>query len=110
MTIESVEQFYETLEERFVPEAAKGVDMVFQYDVTGEGGKQWYVVINDGTMEKHEGVADDPTVTMIIAADNYLKLLNGKLKGQLAYLTGKMKLKGKKMAAQKFQKIIPVGK
>ena len=107
---ESVQDFFSSLESRFVPEAAKGVDITFQYDITGDGGGQWYAVVKDGALEVNEGTADSPTVTMTIAAEHYIKVVNGKMKGQMAYLTGKMKLKGNKMAAQKIQKILPTGK
>ena len=61
-------------------------------------------------MEVKEGTAATPSVTIKMAADDYLKLVNGQLNGTMAYMKGQMKVTGNLMLAQKMQAVFPVGK
>ena len=110
MSVSSVNEYFSTLNERFNADAAKGVELVFQWNITGDGGGTWHAVVNDGTMQLNEGATDNPTVAITISGDNYVKLINGKLKGAFAVMTRKMKVTGNIAAARKLQKIFPVNK
>lgn len=104
--VSSVQEYYDTLESRFVADASDGVDMVFQYEIPG--AFDFYVTIKNKTMTKAMGKHASPTCTMTIAQEHYLKVVNGEMKGPMAFLTGKMKIGGNKMLAQKVQKILPI--
>ncbi len=45
----SVADIFAAMPEAFNKEAAKGVDVVFQYKISGQGGGDWYCVIKDQT-------------------------------------------------------------
>ena len=108
--VTSVKQYFDTLNERFVPSAAKGLNAVFQFELSGDGGGTYNIAVNDGTMEVKEGPAATPSVTIKMSADDYLKLINGQLNGTMAYMKGQMKVTGNLMLAQKMQAVFPVGK
>ena len=56
--------------------------------------KVFYVEVKDGklTIEPHE--YNDRQAKMTISAPNFIKLINGKLNGTTAFLTGKLKIDG----------------
>jgi len=90
----TVRETFEAMPGRFRPERARGVSATIQYEITGEGGGRWYVTIADGSCALTEGTAPSPTLTLTMAAQDWLDLTQGKLAGQAAFLAGKLKLKG----------------
>ena len=110
MAVASVKEYFDTLDKRFVASASKGLNAVFQFELSGDGGGQYNIAVNDGTMEVKEGTAATPSVTIKMSADDYLKLINGQLNGTMAYMKGQMKVTGNLMLAQKMQAVFPVGK
>lgn len=103
--ITSVENYFETLEDRFNPEGAKHTDMTFQWEIDG---KHWHAVIADQKMTLHEGETDSATCTLHITGENFVKMINGDLNEKLAVLTRKLKVSGNKLAAGKVRRIFPI--
>jgi hypothetical protein len=60
MAITNVREVFEKVSKAFDPDAAKGLDAVFQFDITGEGGGLWNVAVKEGACEVKEGKADVP--------------------------------------------------
>jgi putative sterol carrier protein len=110
MAVASVKEYFDTLNQRFVASASKGLNAVFQFELSGDGGGSYNIAVNDGSMEVKEGTAATPSVTIKMSADDYLKLINGQLNGTMAYMKGQMKVTGNLMLAQKMQAVFPVGK
>jgi len=107
--IASVAEYFATLDRRFVPSATRGLDAVFQWEITGEGGATVHAVIKDGTMRLQEGRHPEPTVTVAIPAEDYLKVINGETNDARAFTTGPGKVSGKLRLAAKMRSIFPVG-
>ncbi|MCW2955341.1 MAG: sterol-binding protein [Thermoleophilia bacterium] len=91
----SVKERFSTLVARFKPEAAKGVDERFQFDLTGDGGGKWYVVIKDGKITVTEGTGPNPTATLKASASDYKKMAEGDMNKTIAFLRGKLKVTNK---------------
>ena len=108
--ISSVQDYFDTLDNRFVSSAAKGVNAIYQFELSGDGGGIWHVVVNDGSYEAIEGAHDSPTTTFTMDAGNYVKMVNGELNGRVAALTRKLKVTGNRVMAFKLQKILPPNK
>lgn len=107
--VKSVQDYFETLDKRFVASDAKGVNAVFQYNIKGEGGGRWYVTVDNGKLDILKGLHPSPTVTLEMGSDNYVNMVNGKLDGTYAYMMSKLKVTGDRKLAQKIMpKIFPV--
>ncbi len=105
--VSSCTEYFETIQERFKADEAKGVTATFVYELAGNGGGTWTVRITDGAVSVEPGGAPDPTVTYKISADDYVKLANGQLNGAKAFLTRKLKVSGSIPMAQKMNKFLP---
>jgi putative sterol carrier protein len=104
---DSVKAFFDTL----APDASKasGLNATFQFDITGDDGGQWFAKISDGNVEIGAGTAENPTIVLTSTAANFLDLINGKINGQMAFLTGKLKIKGDMTLAMKLESLFKLG-
>ncbi len=103
----SVEQVFEVMPSRFNAQAAQGVNATYQFELTGDGGGTYHVKIADGKCEVNKGPAENPNITITMAAQDYLDMINGKLNPQMAFMGGKLKIKGDMSLALKMQQIFP---
>ena len=88
--------------------AAKGVNATIQFNLSGDNGGQWYVTIKDGTATVSEGTAPSANMTMTMAAQDYVDMTTGKLNGQMAFMSGKLKIAGDMGLAMKMQQLFPM--
>lgn len=98
----SVRQRFSTMEKRFKPAAAKGVNIKIQFKLSGSGGGEWYVVIKDGKCTVKEGTGPSPTATVSATASDYKKIADGEMNKMIAYLRGKLKIDGDKDVLKPF--------
>ena len=89
-----VAHFFEGMPERFIPEKARGVNATVSYHITGKGGGQWTITIQDGEMKLTEEVLKTPTVFMVARDSAYHDIVTGRLDGITAVVTGKLKIEG----------------
>ena len=102
--ISSVQDYFDTLDARFVPDASKGVDAIYQFEF--DVGT-WHVHVNDGAMNINQGAHTDPASTIQAKEADWVKIINGEMNGLRAVMTRKMKVSGNISAARKMQKIFP---
>ena len=107
LPVTSVDEYFDTLDERFVPAGAEGVDAIFQWKLSGDGGASRYAIVRDGRLELHDGEHDAPTVTIDMGAADYVRMVNGELDGAREFTSGRAKLQGSIPMAMKMRKIFP---
>ena len=100
-----VAEVFDFMPGAFVADAAAGVDVVFQYNIGGEGGGDWYCVITDGSCRVQAGTHEKPVCTLMMAAADFLDMMNGKLAAMQAYTSGKLKISGDIMKSQLIEKL-----
>jgi putative sterol carrier protein len=105
----SVKEIFDNMPASFQPEAAAGLEVVYQFDITGEGGGQWYAAIKDGRLELTAGRHESPTATITSKAADYLAVANGKVNEVMAFATGKVRVSGNVGVAMKLNRIFKRG-
>lgn len=103
--VTSVPAVFEAMERAFDPEAAKGVDVVFQYHISGDDGGDWHCIVADGRCTVSPGVHDQPTCTLKIKDTDFLDMINGTLPAMQAYTSGKLQIEGDIMKSQLIEKL-----
>ncbi len=88
------------------PQRSKGINATYQFDLAGDGGGTYYVVLKDGSGSAGEGSATDPNTTISMNADDFVDLATGKLDGTRAFMTGKIRIKGDMHLAMKLQSVL----
>ncbi len=96
---------FAAMPDHFAADAAAGVDVVFQYKLSGDGGGEWYTAIADQTCTVGDGVHERPTTTILMGAADFVALIQGKLDAMAAFTTGKLKIEGDLMKSQLIEKL-----
>ncbi len=93
---ETVDEVFTEMEGRLKanPDKVKGMNAIYQFDLTGEGGGERWVKLADGAGEMGTGQAESPNITITMAATDFMDLVAGKLDGTMAFMSGKLKVKG----------------
>lgn len=86
--------FEKMLPSRFKPEKAAAIDVTVQVNITGPNGGDWVVTIKDQKLESKEGTHPSPTLELKMTEVDFMDLMNGKISGEKAFITGKLKFKG----------------
>ena len=55
---ETVKQILDSMPQHFNPDAAAGLDAIFQFDISGEEAGQWHLVVKDQQCQIVEGGRD----------------------------------------------------
>jgi len=98
-------EIFDQAPEAFQADKAGDLRATFQFNLSGEGGGDWALAVADGTCTVIEGTADNPNVTISMAADDYVKMINGELQPVVAFMQGKIRLQGHVDLAMKLQEI-----
>lgn len=86
------------------PSSFKGTNVVYQFDLDGVGTYQ--VAITDGVAQFYEQPEKKADCTLQLSPDNLQKLIKGDLNPTMAFMTGKLKIKGDLSLAMKLQSLL----
>ena len=89
----------------FDAQAAGDTEAVIQYQIS----EPVYHVVRDGSLEVHDGQADDPDLVVDISDENLVKLFRGDLNPMSAFMTGKIKVSGDMTLAQRLVAFVDRG-
>jgi len=101
----TVKETFEAMPETFQKDKALDVVAVYQFDISGDGGGKWYAEVNKGELNVAEGEHENPSITISMLDQDYLDMASGKLHGQTAFMTGRLKIKGDMALAIQMNKI-----
>lgn len=98
------EMIFAGLPVAFKADQAKGENIVFQWELSGENGGTWSVKIENGEVEVKPEAHPNPNITIQTDADTFIKMAKGEANETSLFMQGKIKIKGNPMAAMKFRK------
>jgi putative sterol carrier protein len=106
MPVSTPKEFIEVmLPTKLTVDKLEGLDMIIQFSITGANAGDWFIAIKNNQVETVTGVSPNPTISIKMKDDDFVKLVNGELSGQKAFMTGKLKFKGSMTAGIKLQKL-----
>ena len=101
----SPQEIFDQMGANLNPDAAKGMNATIQFNLSGDNGGQWYVAIKDGKADVSKGTAPSANMTLSMSAQDYVDMTMGKLNGQMAFMSGKLKISGDMGLAMKMQSL-----
>jgi putative sterol carrier protein len=86
----------------------KKVQGIFQFDIKNAEGKvqSWALDLKNGTGSLVVGASPKPDITIAVSDQDFQDMAAGKLNGQKAFMSGKIKVKGKMMLATKLDVVL----
>ena len=101
-------EIFSEMETRVSQNSSKiqGMNATYQFDLTGDDGGLWNVALADGNATFNQGQAENPNITITMASNDFVDLATGKLDGTMAFMSGKLKIKGDMGLAMKLQNIL----
>ena len=98
-------EFFETLETRVDASRTAGMKTSFRFDIDGAG--VWRVDVDDGRVHVAKTLdgAEIADCTIATSPETFAKIVNGEQHPLLAYMSGKLKVKGDIAAAMKLQSL-----
>jgi putative sterol carrier protein len=71
---------------------------------------QFYFTVANEAIDVQPGKHSSPNITITMKESDYLDMINGKLNGQMAFMTGKLKIAGDMGLALKLQNLFTQGR
>jgi putative sterol carrier protein len=88
------------------PETSKAVNSIYEFNITGDNGGVWTVDLTKEPGTVQAGSTGTAKCTVTCAAGDFMNIVSGKMNPQMAFMSGKLKIKGDMGLAMKLQKII----
>jgi putative sterol carrier protein len=99
---DALDRTFNTMQEHFLPEKAEGISADVQWVVTDQGQEYPYVAsIADGKCTITADKAASPRVSLTMDLVTFVRLIMGQAQGPQLFMTGKLKVAGDLMFAQR---------
>ena len=101
----NVADIFKGMAESFNADAAQGVDVIFQFIISGEDGGDWVCIIKDQVCNIDAGLDEQAVCTLKMLDSDFLDMMTGKLPAMQAYTSGKLQIEGDIMKSQLIEKL-----
>jgi putative sterol carrier protein len=88
------------------PETSKAVNSIYEFNITGDNGGVWTVDLTKEPGTVQAGSTGNAKCTVTCASGDFMNIVSGKMNPQMAFMSGKLKIKGDMGLAMKLQKVI----
>jgi putative sterol carrier protein len=107
MKAKTIKEVLDALPGKLDKEMAEDVDAIYQFDLRGEQGGQYHLLVQNGTCVVKDGIHGDPHVTLSMAGEDCIRVLNGQLSGMTMAMSGRMQVTGDIGLAMQLKSLFP---
>jgi putative sterol carrier protein len=101
--VDTVAGFFTHIEEHIETSRLQGVNATLQFEISGDDGGDWCVTISEGSPQVTSGKCEAGDLTLLASDEDWLKITSGEMSVQMAFVTGRLKLRGDMTLAMKLQ-------
>ena len=94
----------------YQPQLASGLVATIQINISGSEEFNGYIQIDNIDCNYYDGIANNPTITIISSDRVWIDVLTGKATAQKSFMTGHLKIKGNFVLLTKFDQIFNTSK
>uniref|UniRef100_A0A4W2FJG3 Hydroxysteroid dehydrogenase-like protein 2 n=1 Tax=Bos indicus x Bos taurus TaxID=30522 RepID=A0A4W2FJG3_BOBOX len=103
----AVEETFRIVKDSLSDDIVKATQAVYQFELSGEDGGTWFLDLKSkGGNVGYGEPSDQADVVMSMSTDDFVKMFSGKLKPTMAFMSGKLKIKGNMALAIKLEKLM----
>lgn len=104
----TVENVFQEMEKRLTLEKANKINASYLFDIGGDGGEKWFVDLTkeSGWVKKSVGEETAQCTVTVGNSDDWIALASGKMNPTMAFMQGKIKVKGDMSLALKLQSLL----
>jgi putative sterol carrier protein len=84
------------------------VDVVFQFNISGNDGGDWYCIVKDKACTIEAGSHEAPKCTLKMESADFLAFMTGKLPAMQAYTSGKLQIEGDIIKSQMIEQLFTI--
>ncbi|MEO1476752.1 MAG: SCP2 sterol-binding domain-containing protein [Pseudomonadota bacterium] len=106
-THDLVRKLMQGMSSRLNRDAAKGLDATLQFDLTGEGGGHFAIVIENQSCKIEERTSSNPTAAVTMSTATYIDLALGRVTGSQAFYRRKVRISGGLNLIIKMHRLFP---
>lgn len=85
-------EFIQSLPQKAKPEVLEGLSTIFHFEISGDGGGEFTVKVDDGKMSVENGLHGDPKCSVKSKAETLVKVVKGEENAMSAVMFGKIKI------------------
>lgn len=102
-----VEETFRIVKDSLSEDVVKATQAIYQFELSGEDGGTWFLDLKNKSGNVGYGEPSDRAdVVMSMSTDDFVKMFSGKLKPTMAFMSGKLKIKGNMALAIKLEKLM----
>ncbi|XP_031798813.1 hydroxysteroid dehydrogenase-like protein 2 isoform X1 [Sminthopsis crassicaudata] len=103
----AVEETFKILKTALSEDIVKATQAVYMFELSGEDGGTWYLDLKNNGGTAGSGHPSEPVdVVMTMTTSDFVKMFSGKLKPAMAFMSGKLKIKGNMALAIKLERLM----
>ena|SRR5579875_2952187 len=88
------------------PSRMSGLTAVYQFNLTGEDPGVYQIILKEHSAAAVEGTPEVPQCTLELTASDFKDMLQGRLNGTLALMSGKLRVKGDVSLAMRLKSVL----
>ena len=88
------------------PGALSGINATYQFNLTGDNGGEWVIKLGGDDSGVSDGTNDAADCVISMSDSDFMGIISGSLNPQMAFMTGKLRVKGDMGLALKLQTVL----
>lgn len=107
MKATTVREVLDSLPSKLDKDAAQDLDAVYQFDLRGNQGGQYHLLVQHGTCVVKDGTHTEPHVILSMTGEDCIGILNGQVSGVTMAMSGRLQVTGDIGLAMQLKSLFP---